>query len=303
MFPIKPRIDEIVVYHDETKEASGKEVWGHGLLFVPERNKKDLLEELQSARDKTNYNGKLHFADISPSVYSPKYECTKKWIEIGVKYLKRNKGCKLGLIFFNMTSANLEFYSGNWGERILRLVETVLRMVLKGGLHYLYDENWKVILQGIITDGEPWHRKLDEFRIIDRLLQEVRDYVTISPNAKIESVFSDHKDSRCKDTNSAHLLQLTDLLLGSVIQSCFRELNVGTKKEVIVKPVRDMLDKRKRGRNFQHSSHYRSFTLSLAKIIEGEWEFELLNTKEIIISNGGQLKLFDLNKENGYETN
>jgi len=302
LFPIEPLIDKATIYHDETKKAFGKNIWGHGLLFVPERIEASLLKELQDARDATNCNSKLHFADISKGIYTPKYKCIKRWIEIGVEYLRSKKGCKLGVIFFDKTSSNLDLYSGDKKERTLRLIETVLRMVLKGGVHYLYNEDWRVKIHGIITDGEPWHRKLDTSRIINRLLPAVRDYVKFLPNAGIKAVFSNHKDSRCNDPNSAHLLQLTDLLLGSVIQSCLRHLEKGTKREVIVRPLKGMLDKRKRGRNFRHSSHYRSFTLSLAKVVEGEWAFEPLNAKEVIIDNKGQLSLFDLNMGKIYET-
>jgi len=301
LFPVEPLRDEVTIYHDETKEAFGKNIWGHGLLFVPERTKASLLSDLQAARDKTNYQGKLHFADISESVYIPKYNCTKKWIEIGVEYLKRKKGCKLGVIFFDKASINIDFYSGNKKEKILKSVETVLRMVLKGSVHYLYNNDWQEKINEIITDAENWHRNLDESRILDRLIPEVRDYVEILPGAKIKGVFSNHQDKRCEDTNSAHLLQLTDLLMGSVIQSYFRELKIGTKKEILVRPVREMLDKRRRGRRFQKSSHYMSFTVSSVKVTGDNWNFEPLNLQKVIINDDGQLSLTFNNKEY-YET-
>lgn len=291
LFAIPPLEDTVTVYHDETAEACGKRIWGHGLLFVPERSKESLLKDLQDARIETDYHGKLRFAKISESVYTPKYNCAKRWVQIGVEYLKREKGCKLGIIFFDKESANIGFYSGDTKEKILKLVETVLRMVLKGSVHYLYNENWRIKVHGIITDGEPWHRGLDDLRILDVLLSGVRDYVEILPFAGISAVFSNHNDSRCNDTDSAHILQLTDLLLGSTIQSCFRELECGKKKEIIVRPVKEMLDKRKRGKNFKYSSHYRSFTLTSASVVKDAWQFEPLNTKEIIINDEKQLTI------------
>lgn len=211
-----------------------------------------------------------------------------------MEFLRKERGCKLGIIFYDMASVDLDLYSGDKKERILKLVETVMRMILKGCLHYLYNENWKIELERIVTDGEPWHRKLDKFRIIQNLLPEIREYVDVLPNCEIVSCFSDHKDPKCDDANSAQILQLTDILLGSVIQSFFRDLKNGAKKEIIVRPVREMLDKRKRGSKFQHSSHYRSFTISLAKVNAGVWYFKQLNTKEVIIEDG-QLILLDVN--------
>ena len=296
LFPLDHK-DDVTIYHDETKQASGKNIWGHGILFVPHKKIEGLLKELQDARDECICDSKLRFADISESYYTPKYECVKRWVEIGFKYLKRNEGCKLGIIFFDKGTVDLNAYSGDKKERELRAVETVLRMTLKGSAHYLYDTERQVKIHRFVTDGDPWHRDLNENRIIGRLLTEVRDYVEITPGCKIDGVVSDHKNDRCNDIKSAHLLQLTDLLLGSVIQTCFRDLEQGKKKEIIIRPIKEMLDKRKRGRKgFENSSHFRSFTLSLAKIVCNEWQFERLDSKDIIIDDStGKITLSDLN--------
>ena len=303
LFPIPPKVDDVFVYHDEIKEANGRNIWGHALLFIPEKKKINLYNDLQEIRNKTKCNSKLHFSDISPSVYTPKYECAKQWIELGEHYLKRRNGCKLGIIFFDKSSANLSLYKGEKKEKQLRFVETVLRIILKGSVHFLYNKDWQVKLLGIITDGNPWHRKLDKERILDELLDEVRDYVVISPNAEIFAVFSDHKDERCDDPVSANLLQLTDLLLGSVTQCFFRLQKAGDKKEIIVRPIREMLDKIKRGKNFKNSSHFKSFSISKATIINGKWNFEPLHTRSIEKQEELTLNLFDFDLGDLYETN
>ena len=294
LFKIEALQDRVTVYHDETKGAGGGSMWGHAILFIPKRIRQNLLKDLEDARSYPNvrYKGKLRFADLSESVYTPKYECSRAWIEIGVEYLKKKKGCKLGIIFFNKEAADLEYYHGDKKEKILKFVETVLRIVLKGTIHYLYDENWKVVIEEIITDGKAWHRQLSDFRIVGKLVEEVREYVTIADGAGITSVFSNHNDDRCNDINGAQFLQLTDLLLGSVIQCCLKSPKGGGKKEVVVRPVREMLNKRRRGRNFRYSSHYRSFGLTIAGIENGEWMFEQVNTGQVIYEDN-QLKLFE----------
>jgi len=56
-----------------------------------------------------------------------------------------------------------------------------------------------------------------------------------------------------------------------------------------------MLDKRKRGRNFEYSGHYKSFTISKAYIKDGKWEFKNIMSQEIKINmSTGQITLFDL---------
>ena len=285
LFEIGILEDKVRIYHDESKEALGKSVWGHGLLFVPERSKKSLLGDLRGIRQTVGYNGKLRFADISESVYTPKYKCAKAWVEAGAVYLERKKGCKLGVIFFDTNAANLELYSGDKKEQKLRFVETVLKMVLQGSVHYLYNENWRIKIEEIITDGEPWHRKLDEHRIIERIVANVRNYVEFLPDAGIRAVFSDHGDNRCDDAESAELLQLTDLLLGSMIQTCLKRTVGGSKRDIISKPIREVLNKRKRGKGFKNSRHFRSFSVSLATIENNKWMFNDLLTKDTLYEN------------------
>lgn len=62
----------------------------------------------------------------------------------------------------------------------MRFNETILRMLLKGAVHYLYDEDNKVKILKIITDGKPYHRKLSEDRIVWRLIEQ-----SLSGNLKI----------------------------------------------------------------------------------------------------------------------
>jgi len=88
------------------------------------------------------------------------------------------------------------------------------------------------------------------------------------------------------------------LLLGSIIHTCFRDLEHGSKKEILIRPVREMLEKRKRGRNFHRSGHYKSFSLSFAELVGNQWRFQPVDEKEIIYE-GNQLELFEFNTTQG----
>jgi len=307
LFPLHPvsKTAECLIYHDESKEVFGKNVWAHALFFVPESASGELLSQLW-ARRKTHgcEDKKLHFANISGDKISEEDGSIviKEWLQYGIEAL-RSKGsvckpalsCKLGVIFFQ-TSLDLDLYGGGTeDEKMLRYFEIVLRMLLKGCAHGLYDQNNRLRIKGIITDGEPWHRELDKMRILDRLISEAREYVQIDGGAYIEGIVSDHTSLNCTDSSKAQFLQLTDLLLGSVIHCCFREKKYRSKKEIIIRPVREMLEKRKRGAGFLRSGHYRSFSLSFAHIDKGQWKFEQVDTKEIIYEDS-QLKLFGLNE-------
>lgn len=125
-----------------------------------------------------------------------------------------------------------------------------------------------------------WHRSLDDRRVLDRLRGEARGYVEIGDRIYIESIVSDHNDPKCQAPVAANLLQLCDLLLGSTVQACARDARVGSKKEIVSRRVRDMLDKTKRGRAFRNSGHYRSFAVSVARVEGSAWTFQRMTTRQ-----------------------
>jgi len=180
---------------------------------------------------------------------------------------------------------------------------------LKGTVHYLYNTNHRVRILKIFTDGQPYHRKLDEFRILERLMDNIREYVEIFPDAELIHLSSSHRehDRDSEEYMHANLLQLADMLLGCSICSCLKDTEVSDanprihdiikdKKGILAYPVKEMLDKRKRGKGFRNSSHYRAFTISKAYPKDTGWEFESVMTKEVNISNTGQLTLLTLRK-------
>jgi len=294
LFPLAKiqRTDECLVYHDESKRVLDDRVWAHGLLFVPESARVELLKRLYESINKHNCeNNSLHFAEISGKKICAQDGSIviRDWVNYGVEALRRKGStifrpalnCKLGIIIFN-TAVPLDPYGGNTeGERKLRYFETVLRMLLKGCAHYLYDENNRLRIKGIITDGNSWHRKMNAVRILRPLLTETRNFVEIDRQAYIEAVPKDHCAPDCVDRDSAHLLKLIDQLIGCVVQSCFRQLSFGQKKEIIARPVREMLDKRNRGRNFRASGHYKQFTISYAQLINKQWRFKQIDARAV----------------------
>jgi len=327
---------DVLVFHDETNRAGEKKLSGHILLFVPEKLRlfyssslfgeeevelnplKMLFSKIEELRRKFSAFHKFHFSEISGNKWTKIDEAGKQLVIFGVDAL-RSKGsnifekplrCKIAVIFFpTPTSDILALYGGECRkEKIVRFNETILRMLLKGAVHYLYDEDNKVKILKIITDGKPYHRKLSEDRIVWRLIEQslsgnLKKYVEIPLDAEILHLASDHR-KYSKDTENyvyANMLQLADMLLGSVIQSCLKGIKWQKfspdidKKSIIAYPVKEMIDKRKRGKNFVHSGHYKSFAISEACIANGEWQFEDIMTKEIVINDDlNGMTLFDL---------
>lgn len=323
---------EVIVYHDETGREIPQNIKGHILLFVPLKTTieyerglfnnqsiifsphKSLFEDIKKIREDCRADHKFHFTDISGRKWTNRNEAEKRLIGKAVEFLRQkginnNLFCKLAIILYQNPSPNVisDYGGGSKQERKLRFTETVLRMLLKGAVHYLYNYNHKVKVLRIVTDGQPSHRKLSDFRIIGKLLNEVRNYVEICDDAEIVHLPSDHK-KHLKDSDEyvhANILQLADMLLGSAVYACLgtEALNeicprindcVASKKGIIASELKKMLDKRKRGRNFQNSSHYKAFTISKAIIKNDDWTFENVVSKEIQIDqDNGQINLFD----------
>lgn len=320
---------EVFVFHDETRGIGAQRLNGHILLFVPMNleifssqrtlfgnnnclinSMRELYTKIKELRKTFNANHKFHFTDISGKKWTKSNEAERMLVKIGVDALRsknpeifsRPLYCKFAVIFYYPpTSSNLAYYKGDRNEKILRFNETILRMLLKGAVHYLYDRDNKAKILKIITDGQPYHRKLSEDRILWRLIEEsligtLREYVDIPPETEIIHIDSNHRNHNVTSEEYvyANMLQLADMFLGSVIQSCFKGIKwqnfsphiggrVKDKKSIIAYPVKEMLDKRKRGSNFKYSGHYKSFTISKANIVDEERQFENIMTKEIVI--------------------
>jgi hypothetical protein len=233
---------------------------------------------------------KIHFTDIAGA----------KWtiFDLGVRLIAdmlvdalRQRNCtqfssplcfKLAVMLYPDTDDRGMYGGGSDQERQLRHDETVLRMLLKGASHFLYDADDPVVVRRIISDGEPHHRHLDRDRVVRQLYADegagrtpLRAYVEFADDCEIKHLSSDHKDHdpESQDAADAQFLQMVDLLLGASLRA--REAperrwdsapvvggRVRSKKEVVAHPVRDMLCKRARGRAFARSGHHRAFTFN-----------------------------------------
>jgi len=102
-----------------------------------------------------------------------------------------------------------------------------------------------------------------------------------------------HKDS--EEFRHANLLQVTDLLLGATIRACYTgnlpsiklpagvDFEVESKKDIVAQPVRELLAKKARGRGFERSGHYRSFTVNQVDF-SSEISFKDVNIKKPILA-------------------
>ena len=317
---------KVIVYHDETEISSLK---GHVLLFIPRnltiREEATLCGTLQNDIECRNSiydkimkirgnpsvsEHKFHFSTISGKTWTRRNLAERKMIDLGVDALRKNNPqkfnaplcCKLAIIYYPTSSKLKKYYKGNRKERILKYDETLLRMLFKGAIKFLYDINNQVEILKIIADGQPHHRKISEDRVLKRLIDDeqlkigtLQPYDIIPRNAEIIHQSSNHREYELDSEEfiNANMLQLADMLLGSVNHSCYEEVatsssippshsKIRNKKGIIAYSVKEMLDKeKKRKSGFIHSSHYKSFTLSKATPQNnGSWSFEKITPKE-----------------------
>ena len=334
------RKSEITIYQDETVVANSKNLKGHIFYFIPDKveiieetplfgsNKfivkppQLLFQEIMRIRSKWNSNHKFHHNKISGRKWQKKNSAEKEIVNLAVESLKKFNTnqfkyplfCKFAIIYYPKIKDISNYGGDNKKEKLLRYDETLLRFLLKGAIHFLYNENDKVLIKKIICDGESSYRNLNKDRILKRIIFDdiigkspLRKYVKISEKAEIVHQNSDHNKFEYERNSfiNANFLQLADMILGSVNHSCFTGINqdkrilkigekIFDKKGIISVPIYELLNKRKRGRNFVHSSHYNTFTISKAYIKNGKWQFENINTKEqITFDNKKILKLFE----------
>jgi hypothetical protein len=203
---------------------------------------------------------------------------------------------KIAVIVYPKNS-DISIYGGiNKQEKGLRHKETILRILLKGAAHFLYSDSHKVQIHEIISDGQPDHREMSESRIINQLYledftnrQPLRDYVSFSKDTVITHISSDHKDHNLGtlEHKYSQFLQIADMTIGAGLHSYQNSSRnwkspplIGitniNKKEVIAYPFRELLSKTRRGRNFEHSGHFRSFTFTNIDFAEGKVSFSTM---------------------------
>jgi hypothetical protein len=233
------------LYHDESKRAG----YWHGMLLVPIIAKTRLLNLLQFARDNTGYQDPIGIKKVEKK-NSRIYTLALAWINIGVAALLQNfkgknyhsffgryeKGkkipeqfkellrCKFILFREKDDHSRMEFHH-DYGSK----VETTFRMGLKGGLHFLGNQENPINIIKIHFDGhEHYNRKLDENRILKRLT-DLKDFCSFGNDKDIiDDRSSNHNQVDSQEYDNCQLLQLTDLLVGgfrTYLGQCTRELH------------------------------------------------------------------------------
>ncbi len=281
------------LYHDESKEAG----YWHGMLLVPVRHKSKLLENLVLAREHHRYKSALSIKKLKPGK-SRLVSLAECWVNLGVwSLIQSTKGQrypvylgkkekaqkyyhqlddKVGAKFIVFRDCNrhteLENYS-DYGAKI----ETSFRIGLKGGLHFLGDEQNKILVDRIHFDGyEHYQRHVSRERIVNRM-NGLRSYCQINSIPDIiDDRCSDHQKKDSQLYEDCQLLQLTDLLVGSfrIILTRYQESVI----KQVLRPSKMLIDEYKKGyARMKNSRWFGGYCISQCELKNGEWSFSTID--------------------------
>lgn len=311
---IEPEVYDI--YHDESKE----DAYWHGFLIVPRSNRDYLLKLLRESRSNTNYHNEVSYKNIKKGT-KLNHETAiiiQSWTSIGVVALQQQKLDELSTEFhlggkekkyinkldnlikckfavFKEKDKHKKMYdSMNELERI----ETTFRIGLKGGIHYLFDNNNSITIGNVYIDGDKHYigkygRTFDINRTLKRLQNEVKDYVYFLEDSKLIPQRSDHKKIEKNQRNEdSYLLQLCDILLGGIRFYSFCRDNKHIKSQISYACKKLLEYDQNNIARMKNSRFYNAFSLSEAWIENGEWKFNQLTVgRDKRESKGEQLDL------------
>jgi len=300
------------LYHDESKENG----YWHGMLLVPAEKRTDFLNCLSDIRKATNYPHIISMKGLKQR--GRDFNCNRAFIQMGVaglmqyfkndpyvvriknkmKYSQKDErlgtdykeifklDCQekiIGAKFILFRDRDSHAKMGDAYPDHASKIETTCRMGLKGGIHWLGNDENTINIKSIHFDGhEHYQRKINRERIIGRI-QGLREYCSIENN--IDDRTSNHKKKDCQDYEDCQFLQLTDLLVGG-----FRTVLKDEKNKIqgeISLPLKELAGKWHGGlKRMQNSRWYKGFWLSESWIDGDKWnfgDFKTANEKQGIL--------------------
>jgi len=281
------------LYHDESYEGG----YWHGMLLVPSNKKHDLVSLLNIVRNNTRYKSPLGIKRVKRR--GKVYRASFAWIQIGVGYLRSDSKLKKYPVYLGQVDKGNYTYSwlDNYctGAKFILFreveshndldgypdysskVETTLRIGLKGGLHFLGNDEDPIIIESMHFDGYEHHKRhINTDRVIGRL-NDLRSYCDVSlEKINIDDRSSNHQKAQCQDYDDCQLLQLTDLLLGS-FRTSFGIIGRGIHID-LSRSVKVIIDKYRKGyARMKNSRWFNSFCMSQCYIYDDHWKFETIS--------------------------
>lgn len=283
------------VFHDES-QVNG--FW-HGMLLVPTLKKQAILECLLEARKNTNYDAPLGIKKIAKDGGNI-YLCAQSWLTIALASLRTSSKNQAFPYFSGRRSLGYRRYHKDYQLAPINLTgakfvlfcerdsfakmhghsdhaskfETTFRMGLKGGIHFLGEDENPISIRRLHFDGHEHHKRhLDHQRIATRLTS-LREYCEIDKRHDlIDDRSSNHQKTNSQDFGDCQFLQLTDLLIGA-FRNLLRPSNPVHEK-LGRHTVKGLLDRYYQGyARMRNSRWFRSFCISQCYLENDAWKFD-----------------------------
>lgn len=284
------------LYHDESKEAG----YWHGIFLIPVIAKEKLCNLLMEIRKQIKYSSALGIKNIRKR--NKIFSCARSWIQVGAtaliqqKFLKNENPIYVKRSFDGKVKKDVILYLNNpikakfilfrekdnhkkmdsyrdYGSK----VETTFRIGLKGGMHFLGDDDEPINIVSMHFDGhEHYRRNISKDRIINRMIG-LRSYCSFDKDILIDDKTSNHNKNNCQNYLDCQILQLTDLLVGSFRTVLGKQTNVLHSE--LACPVENIIKKYQQGyARMKNSRWYRGFCMSQCYIDDNGFVFEEIKT-------------------------
>lgn len=291
------------LYHDESRVGG---FW-HGMLLIPKSMKALLLHYLEEARSNTGYMAPLTIKRVKKE--NRVFDCASAWLTVAVGALRScTKGKPLPVYLGNVQAGHkhYELFPDMTGAKFILFcerdnlsrmaghadhaskVETTFSIGLKGGLHFLGEDERPIRVDRIHFDGhEHLKRHVDPDRIVGRL-NGLRAYCEVAKGSDVlVDGSSDHRKPDSQQYVDCQMLQLTDLLIGafrSILREPTREVH-----RLLAFPVKSLVDRYLEGFARMQNSRWRnSFCMSECHLDGDKWVF---NSLEYAAATGGAHQL------------
>lgn len=221
------------VYHDESG-GYGTTKWVYtGLFWINENNIAEICKDLEAIRQNENYYGEIHFKEFQKSFegeFSGKTRVARDWFN-----LWKNKWSKKS--FFNVLAVDTKhpMYENSRFSKEFHAYNRFTLMAIRGGVSWFFN-NYSEINLDIYSDEKT--RRSEEVIPDGVNTDNFENYLKWQIKIQKENVPIVHmpEDVKCVKcpkkgpyASENELLQLTDLLLGSVSTAVEAKANRETK--------------------------------------------------------------------------
>ncbi len=300
---------EYCIYHDESQEVG----YWHGILFIPKCFNDEVIDLLKQIRTDCGYHDyqRLNFKGLKDR--GNKFKAISMSLQLFVllirRFIKPHIDGNSGNTIYRQASkgsgiscASFLVLNKVYGVKFMLLkekdahnkmdcypdfaskIETTFRFALKGGCHFIFDNDNPICIKKIFFDGhQHYHRHIDKNRVIKNLQSEFRDYCTIDTNFDIDDrQLIDRKDE------SFVVMNFIDNIISA--WRCLISMTYSNQCQKDETQILYNLFKRWQDGKIHKNSEgrwFKSFCLSECWLEDDQWNFD-----NFMVKNSIQPKLF-----------